>query len=262
MVKAAKATAILGTKVTAIKQDSKSGQFSLKVDSVDDSSTASFRSNGYGEVIVATPFQFSDISLPSDDIKIDEIPYVQLHVTLFASPHLLSPAFFNLPPDKPAPRVILTTLPKDEDPRKGPEGVGSPGFFSISLLHPVTNPHTNGEEYVYKIFSAEAPNTTFLSHLLGVKFEGELEQPRISDKDITWIYRKLWNSYPYEYPRVTFEKIKLGEGLWYTSGMDSFISTMETNALMGKNVARLIVDKWIRSEKAEWYGDLTRMHEL
>ena len=262
MVKAAKATAVLDTRVTAIKQHSKSGQFSLKVDKEDDSSATIFRSDGYDEVIVATPYQFSGLSLPSEDIEIDEIPYVQLHVTLFASPHLLSPTFFDLPADKPAPRVILTTIPKDEDPRKGPEGVGSPGFFSISLLRPVTNPQTNSQEYLYKIFSAEPPNTTFLAHLLGVKFEGELEHTKISDKDITWIYRKLWNSYPYEYPRVTFEKIKLGDGLWYTSGMDSFISTMETNALMGKNVARLIVDKWIASTKVDIYHDVTTIHEL
>lgn len=43
-------------------------------------------------------------------------------------------------------------------------------------------------------------------------------------------------------PRVTFQDPIVGPGLYYTSGMESFISTMETNALMGKNVAKLIVD--------------------
>jgi prenylcysteine oxidase/farnesylcysteine lyase len=98
--------------------------------------------------------------------------------------------------------------------------------------------------------------------LLDVKFEGPLEDAKISDKDITWIYRKLWNSYPYEYPRVTFEKIKLGDGLWYTSGMDSFISTMETNALMGRNVARLIVDGWVGAKKVQMLDGESVMHEL
>ena len=262
MVKAANAKPVLETKVTAIKQNSDSGKLSLKVDNADESTQATIRSEHYDEVVIATPFQFSDISLPSEDITIDEIPYVQLHVTLFTSPHLLSPVYFNLPADKPTPRVILTTLPKEEKPRKGSEGVGSPGFSSISLLDPVTNPHTKGQEYLYKIFSAEAPNTTFLSHLLDVKFEGPLEDAKISDKDITWIYRKLWNSYPYEYPRVTFEKIRLGDGLWYTSGMDSFISTMETNALMGRNVARLIVDKWVGAQRVETFDGASTMHEL
>lgn len=41
---------------------------------------------------------------------------------------------------------------------------------------------------------------------------------------------------------MTFQDPIIRDGLYYTSGMESFISTMETNALMGMNVARLIVD--------------------
>jgi prenylcysteine oxidase/farnesylcysteine lyase len=39
--------------------------------------------------------------------------------------------------------------------------------------------------------------------------------------------------------------------LWYTSGIERFISTMETSALMGKNVARLVVDGWLEDEAIE-----------
>lgn len=59
---------------------------------------------------------------------------------------------------------------------------------------------------------------------------------------ISWYYPYVWNPYPYEYPRVTFEDIELAAGFYYTSGIESFISTMETSALMGMNVAQLIVD--------------------
>jgi prenylcysteine oxidase / farnesylcysteine lyase len=59
---------------------------------------------------------------------------------------------------------------------------------------------------------------------------------------ISWFHPHVWHSYPYEYPRVTFEDIELARGLYYTGGIESFISTMETSALMGKNVAQLIVD--------------------
>ena len=44
---------------------------------------------------------------------------------------------------------------------------------------------------------------------------------------------------------MTFEDPELARGLYYTSGMESFISTMETSALMGMNVARLVVDDWL-----------------
>ena len=61
---------------------------------------------------------------------------------------------------------------------------------------------------------------------------------------ISWYYPHIWRSYPYEYPRVTFEEIELARGFYYTSGIESFISTMETSALMGMNVAQLIVDDY------------------
>lgn len=56
----------------------------------------------------------------------------------------------------------------------------------------------------------------------------------------------MWQSYPYEYPRVTFEDPELARGFYYTGGMESFISTMETSALMGMNVARLVVDDYLQ----------------
>lgn len=66
----------------------------------------------------------------------------------------------------------------------------------------------------------------------------------------------MWHSYPYEYPRVTFEDSELAKGFYYTSGMDSFISTMETNALMGMNVAQLVVDDFLEEQdKGEISGE-------
>ena len=66
----------------------------------------------------------------------------------------------------------------------------------------------------------------------------------IPKNDVSWVYEKTWHSYPYLPPRVTFEDPQLEANLWYTSGIESFISTMETSALMGMNVARLITDDW------------------
>jgi prenylcysteine oxidase / farnesylcysteine lyase len=62
---------------------------------------------------------------------------------------------------------------------------------------------------------------------------------------ISWYYPHVWHSYPYEYPRVTFEDLELARGLYYTAGIESFISTMETSALMGMNVAQLILDDYL-----------------
>lgn len=240
MIKSSEAEVCLATTVNTVSKE-KNGTFVL-----------SFGDDGeqqlFDAVIVATPWQYADLDVSSLklDREPDEVPYVELHVTLFTSPHLLSPAFFNLGADKHAPLVILTTLPEGEPPKRGADGVGSPGFFSISLLRPITNPETDAEEYLYKIFSPEPVKADFLGSLLGVanRSGSGSDDENLPESDVTWIYRKVWNSYPYEYPRVTFEDAELGPNLWYTGGMDSFISTMETNALMGMNVARLLVDQW------------------
>jgi len=249
MLKAAKANVRLNTEVSHITK-SHDGKYMLehgsstKLAHHGPPALAHHGNMAYDVVVIAAPYQFSNLTLDRHIKHVPaEIAYVQLHVTLLISPHLLSPAYFNMVPGKAAPKVILTTLQPNEEPLEGVAGVGSPGFFSISLLSPITNPSTHGVEYLYKIFSPSPLNSTFLAGILGLQGSYDAESA-IGEKDISWIYRKVWNSYPYEVPRTTFEEIELDEGLYYTSAMDGFISTMETNALSGKNVARLLVDRW------------------
>ncbi|KAH7138128.1 prenylcysteine oxidase 1 [Dendryphion nanum] len=227
----------LNTSVTDITHNPDTKTYTL--------TTSSGQTSDYDTVILAAPYQFSSLTIsPLPKHIPDEIPYVSLHVTLFASPHPLTPSAFNLPPGSQVPQFVLTTLPPGEDHGADPNGVGTPGFFSISIVSSGMNPHSSPPgrvEYIYKIFSAEPVTSARLSELLGheVGDEEDINGP------VSWIHRKLWHSYPYEFPRVTFEEIELQEGLWYTSGIESFISTMETSALMGKNVARLVVDSWV-----------------
>lgn len=248
MLEASNANVLLQKEVTGIERV-KNGGYRLSHASTADqqiatSSTA--QSEIYDEVILAAPLQFSNIKFASPpQHRPDEIPYVKLHVTLFTSRHPLSATAFNLASGEPVPEIVLTTLPPGETHGSNPNGVGSPGFFSISTLRPTMDTRPGKKlqkEYLYKIFSPTPVNSTFLSHILGLgTYDADQE---ISPDDVSWVYRKLWHSYPYEYPRVTFEELKLDQGLWYTSGIESFISTMETSSLMGMNIARLIADKW------------------
>lgn len=202
----------------------------------------------FDNVIIATPYQFSDIKAPAEVLQttIDEIPYVKLHVTLFASPFAIRPEFLGLKPGSKVPTTVLTTYAPAEDGTSGHEGVGKTGFFSISTLRAVTNPHTGKQELLYKIFSPTEVTPEFLSSLLGVEVPSSFTGATASDVDIvepiSWYYPHLFHSYPKALPRVTFQDPILGNGVYYTSGIESFISTMETSALMGKNVARLLVD--------------------
>lgn len=212
----------------------------------------------FDRVILANPYQFSNIEAGENVLKqtIDKIPYVKLHVTLFTSPFRLNAEFFGLAPGTTPPTTVLTTLAEGEDSSSGVSGAGKAGFFSISTLRTLKNPKTDSAEYLYKIFSPEKVSAEFLSSLLGVPVPETFTGPAKSDaqtgavEPISWIYPHVFHSYPKGLPRVTFQDPVLGDGLYYTSGIESFISTMETSALMGKNVARLLVDDIILSFKA------------
>lgn len=208
----------------------------------------------FDEVILAAPLQFSNLTIdPPPEHTPDAIPYIKLHVTLFASPFKLDPVAFKLAPGEVVPQYVLTTLPSSETPRDGHPG--SPDFYSVSMHYTLLNQHASPprQEFIYKVFSVEPITAQSFTSLLGHSVsEADAEGENVNGA-VSWVHRKIWYSYPREYPRVTFEEIKLdGEdgALWYTSGIESFISTMETSALSGKNIARLIADKWVSEKNA------------
>ncbi|KAK4184290.1 putative prenylcysteine oxidase [Podospora australis] len=202
----------------------------------------------FDSVVIATPYQFSKIEADQGVLKhtIDEIPYVQLHVTIFASPFRYAPSFFGLMSENDVPGGVLTTLGKGDGPTSGVNGAGKAGFFSVTILRKTINPRTQRPEYIYKIFSPEKVTPEFLTRLFGVKIPStfvtdDAEEESQAVAPISWYQPHVFYSYPKALPRVTFQDPIIGPGLYYTSGMESFISTMETNALMGKNVAALIL---------------------
>lgn len=256
MVRASGASVYRNTSVASLstikkKTNASSPKYLIStIDSGVKSSSPDEYAVGFDNVIVASPWQFSHISAEEGILhrEIDEIPYTKLHVTLFASPLKLDAKFFGLGFGSKAPSSVYTTLAEGEEPKQGADGVGSTGFYSVSTLETVVNPKTGKLEYAYKIFSAQPVTPEFLSKLLGTEIpdtfvgaNGEEDDETVV-KPISWYYPHWFYSYPILLPRVTFQDPIVGDGVYYTSGMESFISTMETSALMGKNVARLVAD--------------------
>lgn len=259
-VRASKAEVRLDTAVTGIARDD-DGTLRVTSKTGSDLNVSEYDEDVFDEVIIAGPLQYSGISIspPLKHIP-DEIPFVKLHVTLLASPHRISPEFFNRQKSNEIPESILTTLPEDLDLGSSPKGVGPAGFWSVSTLRTVNRTIVKDgqdqeeQHYVYKIFSPERPTAEFVADIFGIEWsrdEASISAPQgnttIGDlprSEISWFYEKVWHPYPLLYPRVTFEEILLAPGIWYTSGIESFISTMETSALMGRNVANLVVRSW------------------
>ncbi|KAF3490926.1 prenylcysteine oxidase [Arthroderma uncinatum] len=243
MAAASKAVLNLETEVTNVKRREDNAYAVSYV-----TKTNTTEQEAFDHVVLAAPLQFSGIKLgPTINNRPDEIPYVKLYVTLFSSPHKLSPKYFNLPPNALVPETVLTTLPKGLDLGHRRDGVGPTGFWSISTLQKVRPPVKQRvnvpDHYVYKVFSPEPLSTAFLSGILGIKGPAKGSISDFLQSDISWSHEKLWHSYPVLYPRVTFEEIQLAPNLWYTSGIESLISTMETSSLSGMNVAALMVSQ-------------------
>ncbi|KIX07635.1 uncharacterized protein Z518_02288 [Rhinocladiella mackenziei CBS 650.93] len=294
MVKSSATRLLLNTTVTDVIKDADRGTFQLQTAHSEINNRTD--TEGYDTIVLAAPYQFANITFtPPLARPPAEIPYVSLYVTLFTSPHRLSPSFFGLQSQADVPSAVLTTLTEDLSDelasRRGVDAVGPAGFWSIStlrVLHPETDgtfsgpitshhaPNSNGTkasisddshaQYLYKIFSPAPLTGKFLSSLLGFPYipsdsDSSPNNDPLSSlpkSEVTWLYEKHWHSYPYEAPITTFENFTLHtttalsstsssdsqhEGLWYLSGMESFISTMETSALAGMNVAKLIVNQ-------------------
>ncbi|KAI4280692.1 MAG: hypothetical protein L6R38_004239 [Xanthoria sp. 2 TBL-2021] len=273
MIKDSGATLLLNTAVSTITKDS--GKYAIRATilSLDPAQDIESTESTYDTIILASPLQFSNIAFsPALSSPPPFIPYVSLHVTLFTSPYRLSPAAFNLDSGVNMPTTILTTTPPDTAESK------TLPFNSISNLGRVGVPEdyfnppspkddvgcgTRDSHYLYKIFSPQPLSQSYIESLL--EFDHTMPHKYydilFQDKPISWIYEKRWDSYPYLPPKSTFADIRLtmankeeeeGEdSIWYTSGIESFISTMETSSLMGMNVARLVVDEWMEDNPGD-----------
>ena len=244
MLRASHANLLLNTSVTNIYRQP-NGTYGLDAvsASTDLSASTSIQPTSYDTIILAAPLQFANLKLtPAPLSPPPKIPYVRLHVTLFTSPHTLDPKHFHTV--YPVPTTILTTLSANPNI--------SLQFYSFSTLRTLINPKTKQKEYLYKIFSPEPIKPSYLLTLLSPILATPYPYDEYDERDVSWIYEKVWHSYPYLPPRVTFEDIQLDEEgkVWYTSGIESFISTMETSSLMGMNVARLVVDGWEKGKEA------------
>ena len=237
MLSAARANVLLNTTATMVSKEA-DGSFVVESSSPRKGQVEVYsRRDSFDSVVIATPFQFSDLSISPPSIVLPEkIPYVKLYVTLFTSFRRLAPAFFGVDSDDAVPEVVLTTLINST---AGTE----PCFLSISTLRRVRNPESAADEFAYKIFSKSPLNSTFIAALLGFNDPGT-SLSDLPKHEVSWIFEKTWNSYPYLEPRTVFPPLRLDKDLYYSGGMDPFISTMETNSLMGKNIAKLIANRW------------------
>ncbi|KAL9113235.1 MAG: hypothetical protein Q9227_002570 [Pyrenula ochraceoflavens] len=203
-------------------------------------------------VVLTAPFAHNHIDidpfLPTQILTAEVRPYVERHVTLFSTLHRLSSEYFNQPANTTLPEDIFIT-----PQRPVPEGTND--IFSITIAKHVppegTGDYIKELENVYKIISSQPVPDDEIARLLGhhIKSPSTNDQPSKSLKDIgvTWIHRQAWpNAYPqYHSANQTFDKIRIGPDLYYTSAGEEALSTMEMGCRIGYDLANhLYYSKW------------------
>ena len=219
-IESSKATLKLEQQVTYLEKDQKNKKWIIE--RLDLRSGKSYR-DLFDKVVIATPIEKSDIKISGEDLShINPTDYVHLHVTLFASNKKLDALYFGGKKGEAVPLTVLTS-PVNNYCAADDNNSTLP-FYSISMIDYLQD----SGDYIYKVFSGNKIADGFLLNILE------------RDSKINWIFRKEWDSYPKLYPTNNFKNFSIGENIWYLNGMESFISTMETSALAGANVAALI----------------------
>ncbi|WOO80156.1 Farnesylcysteine lyase [Vanrija pseudolonga] len=208
----AKADVRLNTVVNDIELEG--DQFRVVSDDTDDV---------YDQVFFAAPWASSPISRKLEKHFDEAIPpqeYVHLHTT-FATTKTdhPDPAYFGFTDGAKIPSHVFTTGWTARE-----EGTPAPPFQSISYQRTI-----NGERVV-KIFSLGPIDDDHLERIFG-------EKP-------SWVFRKVWESYPLLRPIAAYAPVEPIRGLHYLASLEPWVSTMETQTLSAREAVARVVERW------------------
>jgi monoamine oxidase len=153
-------------------------------------------------VVLAAPLELTGIELEAPGTSATRREFAVIHVTFVVG--TLDARFFGV---EQAPDSILTT-----------EDAGS--LLSIQRVSPALNGNA-----VFKLFSREPLGDDLLGRLFRVVRKTE---------------RLVWQAYPKLSPLGLGAAFRLAPRLYYTSAMESIVSTMETQGIAGTAVANLV----------------------
>ncbi|CAA7034881.1 unnamed protein product [Microthlaspi erraticum] len=166
--------------------------------------------------VVATPLDEVDIQF-SPVISIPKRKLQHTHTTFVRG--VLNPGYFGMKSVSDLPPLVGTL----EDPLIP--------FSSISILRKYSE-----TDMAYKIFTRQLATDSLLDELFSVRTE---------------TLRIDWGAYPkYHAPEVFAPFVLDDHHLYYVNAFENAASTMETMAVAGENIARLIVSRFMTNESS------------
>ncbi|KAI8822207.1 Prenylcysteine lyase-domain-containing protein [Fimicolochytrium jonesii] len=181
--------------------------------------TADGQTSTFDAVVIAVPWKHEPFILLENFAKVPRpIEYVHLHVTLIAN-LTASPAYFGTTD----PPVQILTKPHPNTP-----------FLSLSWL----------SDNTIKIFSLQRMSDKVLAEIF-------------KDFSPANVFRHSWDSYPLLKPDYLSKEsyVQLDEGAWHLNGFEGVFSTMESQAAVGRAVAR-VAELWVEEQRetSDCYG--------
>ncbi|KAF9936969.1 hypothetical protein BGZ67_001836 [Mortierella alpina] len=241
MVAKSKANVRLDTKIARVRRlrsEYEGGEPRFEV------TTTSGQREIFDAIVIAAPIHSSSIDFDLDLPPLPKVSYRTIHAT-FVRGHV-NPAYFNAVSAEKFPSHILTTNAVEAE------------FTSLSIQLKLSNGET-----VTKIFSPEPLKLELLDRIYSNR---------------TWVKHKEWKAYPRLKPidtlaqpsnkdssagqkqqhvlgtsrqkkegsvlaEAAWGKVEVVPGVYYVNAFEPLISTMETETIAGKNVARLVRDR-------------------
>ena len=185
----------------------------------------------YDVVLIATPWHDSSITLLNTDKSVPSYQYQSLHVTLVVTDAPQpNPTYFGYDASfDRVPRTIVTAPPQKVG--------GEPEFLTLSYLETLNKVHYKKQWdklYVVKLFSHAPLSAKTLDKVFG-------------NGEVVWTYEKEWSAFPMLSPTDKLANFEVDTDLYNLNAMERWVSTMETSMLAAKNVAGLVLQKWLGS---------------
>ena len=221
-----------------------SGLFSLKWNSHDGTEHV----EEFGVIVLNTLYQSSNIEfIPAVAHPPPESGLFNLYTTVLATDKRLSTTFLNITSFSSLPDIIVPTIPLF--PHSSPSS--DPDIVSISCSG-CDNPTSPN---IYTISSRIFLSAEHFDQLFDVPASSSgISLP----SGISSIHQSAKICYS-RTPDTAFPPIELDKGIYYITSIERISSSPEAAMLMGRNVARLIVDDWDREQKNavyNWHGEL------
>lgn len=173
----------------------------------------------FDKVIIAAPWNTSSLLTSKEAENHEQIPYRPLLIEFVASKSKLDPKYFGNPATLPSQLLNLQSLPF----------LHGCQIEEITHLRDIYHPSPSNTTHLYRVLFSGLPVVG-----TSVMLWGGLEE-------IEGIHTtNIKAAYPALNPRSDgFGEFKLGEGLWWTGGMEATASQVDLAWVAGENVGKL-----------------------